>query len=127
MKELQRKQRIRRVVYSIPSLVILVVITFLLARGAVRVVGKERESAARTRALEERTIALVIREKELEEGVASLKTEDGIKEEIKERFNVTEEGERVAVIVDDQSVSTSTDSLDSSWYKRLWAAIMGNQ
>ena len=89
--------------------------------------GKERESAARTMVLEEKTATLVIREKELEEGITSIKTEEGIKNEIKEKFNVIQEGEWVAFIVDDRNVSTSTDGSRVSWYKRLWTAIIGNQ
>lgn len=127
MKELQRKQRIRRIVYSLPSLFILVVLAFLLARGAVRVVEQERESAARARVLAEKVAILTSREQELERSVASLQTEKGIKEEIKERFNVTEEGEHIAVIVDEQNIPTSTASSTISWYKWLWAVIMSDK
>ena len=70
---------------------------------------------------------LVLRERELKEGIDRLKTEEGLKEEIKERFNVTQEGEQVAVIVDRKEVSSSTDSSVLPWYKRFWIAIMGEK
>ena len=127
MKELQRKQKIRRMMYSIPSLVVLLIIAFFLARGAVRVVDKERESSERAKDLKERATALVLREQELSHGIARLQTEEGVRDEIKERFNVTQEGEYVAVIVDDRKVSTSTDSSLWSWYKKLWVAIIGSK
>ena len=127
MKELQKRQRIRRIIYSIPSIIVLLIITFVLARGAVRVMNKERDSSERTRILEERAAALALREQELKEGIAYLQTEEGIKDEIKERFSVTQEGEHVAVIVDDRRASSSTDPSTWPWYKKLWVAIMGDK
>ena len=127
MKELQKKQKIRRIIYSIPLLIVLSIIAFLLVKGAVRVTNKERESSERSRDLGEKTAALVLREQELREGIARLETEEGVKDEIKERFSVTQEGEYVAIIVDEKSVSTSTDTSLLSWYKRLWTAIIGSK
>lgn len=125
MRELQRKQKIKRVIYSIPSLIILLVVAFFLVRGATAVINKERESSARSKDLKEKMITLTAREQELKEGISRLQTEEGIKNEIKERFSVTQEGEYVAVIVDDRRVSSSTDGSAMPWYKRFWIVIMG--
>ncbi|MDO8471331.1 MAG: hypothetical protein Q7S49_01850 [bacterium] len=127
MKELQRKQGIRRIIYSIPSLIILSIIAFILTKGALGVMNKERTSSERSKDLEEKAAALILREQELREGVRRLETEEGIKDEIREKFSVTEEGELVAVIVDDQGVSNSADDSMLPWYKRLWIAIMGGK
>lgn len=90
-------------------------------------VGKEWESSKRTEGLEARVSALAFREQELKEGVARLQTEEGIKDEIKERFSVTEDGEYVAIIVDEKRSPTSTDSSTLPWYRRFWSAIIGNK
>ena len=127
MRELQRKQRIRRTIYSIPSIIILSIIAFFLVRGALGVMGKEWESSGRSKDLEKKAAALVLREQELREGVRRLETEEGIKDEIREKFSVTEEGELVAVIIDDRGASSSTDSSTLPWYKKLWLAIMGDK
>ena len=124
MKELQKKQRIRRVMYSIPSLLALSIITFFLVKGALRVIDKERESSKRSADWEERLEGLSLREQVLQQNIAKLQTEEGIKDEMRGRFSVTEEGEYVAVIVDDRLTSTSTDDLSISWYRRLWNVIM---
>ena len=124
MREFQRKQKIRRIVYSAPSLIVLTIIVLLLAKGAVKIVDKERESSERARDLEEKTSVLILREQELREGIARLKTEEGIKDEIKGKFSVTQEGEYVAIIVDERRLSTSTDSSTSPWYRKFWDAIM---
>src|SRR3990167_7076873 len=83
MKELQRKQRIRRIVYSIPSLIILSIVAFFFTKGAVKIVDKELESSARVRDLEAEAITLMLREQELKKDIARLETEEGIKEKIK--------------------------------------------
>ncbi len=127
MKELQRKQRIRRIIYSVPSIVLLSLVAFLLAKGAVKIADKELESSARVRDLEVKAAALVLRGQELKEDIARLETEEGIKEEIKDKFNVTQEGEYIAVIVDERRSATSTDASELPWYKRLWIGIIGDQ
>src|SRR3989344_2921449 len=127
MKELQRKQKVRRVMYSIPFLIMLADTSFLLVRGAWRVMEKEQESKARAKELTEKANALTLREQELKRDLSRLKTEEGIKSEIRERFNVTQEGEQVAIIVDDKGVSSSTDQSLQPWYKKVWSAIMGNK
>ena len=127
MKELQRKQKIRRMMYSFPSLIVIAVITFFLVKGAVKVMDKKWESSERAKDLEGRVATLVLREEELRRGISRLETEEGVKEEIKERFNVATEGEYVAVIVDRKEVSSSTNSSVLPWYKRFWIAIMGGK
>ena len=127
MRELQRKQKMRQRLYSLPSLIGLFIIAVLLAKGAVGVINKERESALRSRELEEKATTLVQREEELKEGIARLETEEGIQEEIKERFSVIQEGEFVAVIVDDRRATSSDDDSGKAWYKKLWSAIMGGK
>ncbi|MEX2013656.1 MAG: hypothetical protein WD897_01965 [Parcubacteria group bacterium] len=124
MKELQRKQRIRRVIYSIPSLIILSIVAFFLVKGALGVMNKEWASSKYSKELEEKAAALVIRERELREGVRRLGTEEGIKDEIRERFSVTQEGEFVAVIVDDRRVASSTDDSVLPWYRKFLDVIM---
>jgi len=127
MKELQRKQKFRHIIYSIPSLLVLFAIALLLAKGALGVVSKEKESSERLRYLEEKENSLSLREQELRKGVARLQTEEGIENEIKEKFSVTQEGEYVAVIVDDRRISSSTDELRLVWYKRFWSFITGDR
>lgn len=113
--------------YSIPSLIILFIITFLLVKGTIGVMNKERESSRISKNLEEKAKTLSLREQELKENIARIQTEEGIKNEIKERFSVTQEGEHVAVIVDERNSSTSMDNLTLPWYRRFWNAIIGNK
>lgn len=124
MKELQHKERFRRVLYSIPSLIILLLVAGLLVRGAFKIMVKRAESAERLRTLEAENEVLRARESSLKADIAHLETEEGVIDEIRAKFNVAREGERLAVIVDDEApAATGTPSTlerGLRWLKSLW-------
>jgi cell division protein FtsB len=124
MREFRRKEKIRRVVYSMPSLLFLLLVTVFLVKGAIGVVIKERKSSAQVADLAQTLAVQAEREGILRENIAHLKTEKGIKDEIRDRFSVAEEGEYVAIIVDERRSATSTLDSGQPWYKRFWYAII---
>jgi cell division protein FtsB len=125
VKELQQRQKIKQMLYSYPSLFLIAVLTFFLAKGASSIMAIERESARRAAALEAQSSTLALHEEELKGEVARLRTEEGIIGEIKDKFRVTREGEYVAIIVDEKKSATSSDNSGQIWYKKLWSAIIG--
>ena len=127
MRELQKKEHFRRAMYSLPTLIILGLITFILAKGAVNIVLKEQESREKAAILKEEMQALVLREEMLRGKIAYLQTPKGLEDEIKDKFSVVPEGEHVAIIVDQKLAATSTDLSEVSWYRKIWSAIMGDQ
>lgn len=124
LKELEQKQKIKRVVYSWPSLVVMALVTVLLVKGAAGIMTIERDSAGRVEVLESQSEALVMRESDLKAEIERLKTDEGIVEEIKDKFSVTREGEFVAIIVDERTKATTTPKENKIWYKKFWGAIM---
>ncbi len=120
MKELQRKQGMRQILYSFPSLILLAALTFFLAKGAFRFVEIERGSAARVRELEGEALALSYRESELTAEIERLKTQEGVVEEVKEKFSATREGEYVAIIVDGKTKATTTKPTRIERIKKWW-------
>ncbi|MBX4206221.1 septum formation initiator family protein [Candidatus Parcubacteria bacterium] len=125
MKELRDKQKFKNALYSFPSLAILVVLAFLLARGAAGIVVKERESARTLEALQASNASLTARQESLEEDVARLRTDEGIVEEIRSKFNVTRPGEHLAIVVLEKSKATSTGAGAFAGWKRGWAWLVG--
>ncbi|MEK7186763.1 MAG: hypothetical protein AAB690_00295 [Patescibacteria group bacterium] len=123
MRELERKQRTRRIIYSTPALVAIALVVIILARGAWGAVEKEKESGARVRELNGKAISLEGRQAELEEDISRLNTEAGMAEEIRSKFNVAEEGEYFVVLVEpgENKVSTSSDS--RPWYEKWWSIV----
>ncbi len=124
MRELERRHRFKKRIYSIPSLILLAIILLLSLRGTWSIMNKKLESEQYVQNLERESQQLEERQKSLEEDINYLSTEEGIDEEIKERFNVSKAGERVVIIVDPKPVATSTTENGQVWYKRMWNAII---
>lgn len=125
MRELEQKQKLKRRIYSIPALIGLFLITVALSRGAYSILTKERLTSKEVELLQEEVADLSEREAFLNSSIEKLKTEEGIEEEIKSKFNVARSGERVAVIVDPIALEATTTPEKKIWYKRLWSAIIG--
>lgn len=124
MKELQRKQKAKQRLYSNPVLVGLGIVTLLLVRGVYGVLIKAHTSAQGVGTLTTQVAALSQKELQLKDDVARLKTDAGIDEEIKQKFNVSADGEKVAIVVDNQGTTTASSTAPESWYKRAWSAII---
>src|SRR5690349_8289223 len=118
MKELQRKQRIKRRLYSLPILALMLIITVFFVHGAYTVMKKEYLSAKYVEDLQAKVVDLSDRQVELTKSTARLETEEGIDEEIKSKFSVSKEGEHVAVIVDRPEAKAATTTTEKPWYKR---------
>ncbi len=125
MRELQRKQKIKKQMYSWPILLALFLVVLLTARGTYSVLKKKQDSELYVKNLQKQTLDLNNRQKELEKSVTYLKTEEGIDQEIKQRFNVERPGEHVVVIVDPKQIASTTTPENSAWWKSLWNAIIG--
>jgi cell division protein FtsB len=120
VKELERRQKIKRAVYSWPALAVVAIITILLIKGAFGIMKIERQSAARVKELENEASALAAHEGELEAQIERLKTPEGVVEEIKDKFSAVREGEYVAIIVDERVKASSTEENQDNWAKRAW-------
>ncbi len=127
MRELQKKQLLKKRMYSIPVLMLLLVVVLLTLRGTWIVLEKRAESIKYVKALEAKSKTLEERKSELDQEVDYLETEAGIDEEIKERFNVAKIGEKVVIIVDPKPIATTTLNNVLPWYKRFWNAIIPGQ
>lgn len=125
MHEFQKKQGLRKRMYSTPVLLILFIVTILSFRGAYTMMVKERVSLAQTNKLSAEYANLKIREGELSLEFERLKTMSGIEEEIKSKFNVAKAGEMVAVIVDNEDEGSTTTPKKLPWWKRFLGGIIG--
>ena len=109
--------------YSPIVLLLLSILVFFMAKGAASVMNKERESRAKVSELDKESQKLESRQKMLQANIGKLETEEGVIEEIRQKFNVTREGESVTIIVDNQE-KLNTTSKDATWYKKWWNAII---
>lgn len=125
MREFEKKQKFRNRLYSLPALALLLLVTIGMTRGAYNFIVKERESRREALALAAKVETLQKREEILMEESKKLRTEGGIEEEIKSKFNVARAGERVALIVDSEVGEVATTTEELPWWKRTWNAIIG--
>ncbi|MEX2010486.1 MAG: septum formation initiator family protein [Parcubacteria group bacterium] len=124
MKELQQRQKLKRRIYSTPVLIALACLVVIFARGTYQVFQKRGESVDHVSSLEQKVRDLEEKERRLSSGIAALNTPEGIEREVKEKFNVSKEGEYVVILVDQNTSTTTDDREGTPWYKRLWNAII---
>jgi cell division protein FtsB len=97
-------------------LVLLIVFGVLL--NSVRNVYKKKVGAEKALSQVQSEIKdLEDRQKFLTESLARLDTQEGLKFEIRKKLNVAEAGESVAIVVDEETSSSTPPSSISSWQK----------
>jgi cell division protein FtsB len=89
-------------------------------------VEKERETSRKKRVMQEEISLLKERESSLSEEIAKLKTEEGIEESIREKFQVSKPGEKMVIIVDDDANDDLSPEVENKehnlwgWFKNLF-------
>lgn len=100
-KFLQKTKRSK--VYSLPVILVLIIIVGFLSKAvwnAYNESAQTKEQVVRARLEFEDTS---VRANMLSQGLASLKTQEGVEKEIRKKFSVAKEGEQVVVIIDEES------------------------
>ncbi len=126
MNLFEQKRQNRKMLYSKVTLVGLCVFCILLANGLFEMYGKARESLDRKNFSAKSLVQLEEREKKLKSEIERLDSRAGLEEELRNRYSVAKEGERVIVIVEDPSgkrvAATTTDATltekAATWIKR---------
>ena len=110
MIEYQKKRKVRKILYSWPSLLLLAVVAGILVKAAWNVYDKEAASAAYLGEAQGELLKVSDNQQSLSQAVSSLQTEQGMEAEIRRKFAVVKNGEGLAVIVDDEGASSSMAS-----------------
>jgi len=100
MLDIRERTRLRRLLYAKPTIILLAFLVALLSHGAWGVYQKSKEAMAKQEKAEKELAGLLAREQELKGDIARLSSEEGVEEEIRERFMVAKEGEKVMIITD---------------------------
>ena len=122
MVDFQQKKKIRKVIYSRITIVVIFIAIIFLARAVYDIFEKERMSAEDFSIIQKDYNSLENRQNMLKSEIDKLNTKDGIEEEIRGKFSVAKPGETVVVIVDSTSTA-STSTKGSS--KSLWQKFIG--
>jgi cell division protein FtsB len=120
MLDYKQKRVIRSVIFSYPTLGVLLAIVALLSVSVFQRFTIEREMAGRREAAEAELELLKQRAAAIEAQVEYLEEERGLEAEIRGRFDVVKTGEEVVVILDDPKEETQVPPPPpppKPWYK----------
>jgi cell division protein FtsB len=121
-----QKRRLRRYIYSKSAVTVLAVIALLVGSAAWNALGKERDARVRKNVAAAELAELEAREELLQREIERLSSERGLEEEIRSKFDVGHEGERIIVVLDTPN-KLSEDNIHeeglwsriSAWFKAL--------
>lgn len=125
--DFRERFKLRKVLYAKPTIIIMAIFVVLILHSAWRMHEKSLDALSkRDKALEELHV-LETRKAELETDVARLSSDRGIEEEIRDRFMVAKEGEKVMIVVapkiDDAHTITVPSDQNSSFLNKIMSAI----
>lgn len=118
MREFQGTKQFRRHLYSFPTLIVLIIITFLLAVSVWGLYQKKQYAQVNLNEARARVAELEKRKAQLGAMVARLETPEGKEVEIRSRFPVALEGEKVLSIVG--ATDTPASNTDAEGNKTAW-------
>lgn len=124
MLDFHEKRKLKSFLYSKPAAFVLFAIAILLSWSVYERFEREREMATKRYELEERLDTLHMQAATLEEEVARLKSERGIEEELRNRYEVAKAGEQVVIVVGDErdaATTTRVAPLPRSFFGRIGA------
>ncbi len=120
MREFQERRRFRKLLHSRYIIAGLIIICILLGRAVWNVYGKYEKSKMIADRTETELSNLKAREKSLNQEIIDLNTDSGKEREIRERFGVVKEGEKMIVLVDDTSGNKNPVQIPrESWWDKL--------
>ncbi|MEI6238020.1 MAG: hypothetical protein WCP15_00610 [bacterium] len=107
MRELQRKNRIKKIIYSPFIGVVLLVLLFFLSKATYGLYQKKVATDLELRRAEGQLKMLTDKEKKLKDQIMFLNTDRGVESEIRQKFRVVKPGEELSVIVDGDNPTAS--------------------
>jgi cell division protein FtsB len=119
--DFQQKRTVRRIIYSKFTIFVLLVLVIVFSRSVWNIYKKEKFSRESLSVVERKYEDMSSRKKYLEGQIQKLNTEDGIEEEIRDKFSVKKEGEISVLIIDNSSSSKKIEMISE---KSLWQKFL---
>lgn len=120
MTNFQQKRQFKKIIYSKISFIILFILVFFLGKSTFDIYKKSKLSSDNYNEVKKNYDNLENRKNMLESEINKLKTDYGIEEEIRSKFNVAKSGEIVVRIVNSSSsISTNTDNSKKGFWSKL--------
>lgn len=103
MKEFKKRRQLKRKLYSKFVIILLIFVIIILAKGTWGVFQKAHQSKNKLEISQDRVIELNKRQEAIISKIEILKSDTGVEEEIRTKYDVAREGEHVIVIVQDNN------------------------
>lgn len=110
--------------YSIPALIGIAILAIILVRATIGIYHKEVESRNNLAAVSVEFATLEKRYGILKSETDKLNTEEGIEQEIRQKFQVAKPGESLLVVVD-KPLPPSVQNDDSGFFSKMWSSMSG--
>jgi cell division protein FtsB len=122
MFDFQQKKQFKKVIYSKVSFAVIFFLVIFLARSTYDIYIKYRVSADNVATVKKDYDSLKARKEMLDSEIDRLKTDTGIEEEIRSKFDVAKPGETVVVVINDSSSTLKkTDNSKMSFWAKIWS------
>ena len=119
MIDFQQKRQFKKVMYSKVSFLILFISVIFLVKSTYNIYKKSKLSFDNYTVVKRDYESLKDRKDMLDSEINRLKTDNGIEEEIRGKFNVAKPGETVVVVING-STSTETSNPNKSFWSSFW-------
>ncbi len=119
MLDFRERNQLRRTLYAKPTILILGILTVLIARGAWGMYTKSTEAKAKRDKATTELQELQKYEAQLNQDISTLSTERGQEGEIRDRYMVAREGEKVIVVTDPDKKEVHTVTVSEEPQTRM--------
>ncbi len=125
MRNLQGKSKIKRFLESWPVVITLSLLMVFFTWQLFGFWSKLEDTKLNRQNSEDRLNELKASQENLVKSIASLETEEGIDENIRNKFGLAKEGEGVIVIVEDPNKVNKAPEKKENWFKAFFTNLFG--
>lgn len=124
MRDFQQRNKIRKIVYSWVSIVALFFVFIFLVKSVYKVYGKHTLARQNSANAEKALLQLTERKEILEKNINKFETDIGLEEEIRDKFRMTKNGEKLIIMVEENASNTDSSTIKKrgvwEWIKDIF-------
>jgi cell division protein FtsB len=119
MLDFQQKRKVKSFMYHKITIWVLLVLVLYTIYSTYRVYQKQKESDFLRGVAEKKVLELEERAMEIDNKIQDLDTKQGLEREIRSKFNVAKEDEKMIVILEEEKESSTTKKSTSSLWQKI--------
>lgn len=120
MIDFQQKKKINKIIHSRVFFFVFFIIIIFLGRSTYDIYQRQQLSATNYTGVKKNYDSIKERKEMLESEIERLKTDIGVEEEIRGKFNVAKPGETVVTIISGSSSVSTDSSKNNGFWNKIW-------